>query len=166
MYHFIVDLLYFSKELTASGLQSLLKRHLSVEKVALERQDELDQLILLTSVELAVINTFRLATSLQDVTEDVFFNLLVSFNLGDGLPLSFALCLPHFLVTEFELGSFSVLLLLDIPLEPCDKIIDVRICLAEHLLVLQEPRNDFIVIKGLAAALEQVYGVVDMRLFQ
>ena len=166
MYHFIVDLLYFSKELTASGLQSLLKRHLSVEKVALERQDELDQLILLTSVELAVINTFRLATSLQDVTEDVFFNLLVSFNLGDGLPLSFALCLPHFLVTELKLGSFSVLLLLDIPLEPCDKIINVWVCLAEHLLVLQESRNDVIVLEGLAAVLEQVLGVVDVSLFQ
>lgn len=92
--------------------------------------------------------------------------LFVSLYRRDCSRFSFALGLPHFVVTEAQLVFLIPLLRLDGLLERSNDLLDVWINVAESVLVLLEVGDDVVVLEGLATLLEQVLSVVDVRLFQ
>lgn len=65
--HIFVDLLDFSEVLIPGHIQSLLKRHLNVQQVTLECQDEIGELFFLRLVVVRVISAIILVSSFVNV---------------------------------------------------------------------------------------------------
>lgn len=79
-----------------------------------------------------------LGSLLEYVPEDMLLSLLVHLNLLDRLSFSEALSIAHLTLTEVNLLGLLLLLSLDVLLELCQELINVRVCVSEYIVELTE----------------------------
>ena len=164
--HLIVHALDLSEELTARALKRVLEGHLNVEKVTFERVNLLKKSCLVGHVVdllAALLHDFSLT---DDLSVEMLLLLLVAFDFDDGLSFGISLSLLHLVLAEGNVLLLVDVLVLDQILELSDISIDLSIGLSKHFLILEESSDLRIVLKSLAALLEDLLCLLNVGFFE
>lgn len=161
---FVDDLVAFAEEVFTSLTKGLLDLNLDVHQVRPHLLDFV-QKVLLKGIEVDALVAL-LSLLLIDATVHVLFKFLVLFHFRDRLTLSQPLGSAHLLEAEFADISQPLVTSLRLVLVLLDRLLHLAVKSLEHVFIVHEGADLGELFIRLTALLEQIVGVLDVRLLQ
>ena len=133
-----IDRVHVGDEASTSLVERLLKGHLDVEKISLQRDNQALQVALVGCVVDSLAGLSKSLTLTVKPAESVLLLFEVCLNLRDRVLFGGALSLMHLLLTESDETLLVSVLVLDVGLERSDELFNCTLGVLPDFVILAE----------------------------